>query len=460
MQKFSFVIIGAGPCGLGTAYRLQQLGISDFAVFEKENYAGGLATSFQDEKGFWWDIGGHVQFSHYEYFDGLMDQLLGNDWLYHNRESWVWLLDRFVPYPFQLNIHRLPAKQRAECLEGLRKIQKAKLAPPKNFEEWILQTSGAGIVKYFLNPYNYKVWAYPPKVLNTAWVGERVAITDLKRVEENIKKNRDDVSWGPNNQFRFPKVGGTGAIWKALAKKIPAEKIKFSHTVGHIDSNSHTITFSDGKTIAYEYLINTMPLDKFVQQSDFSGQIKKTTGRLLHSATHIVGIGLKGQPKADLKSKCWMYFPENNCPFYRVTLFSKYSPHNVPDINKNFSLMCEISGSIEKPVDEKNLVKAVIEGLKNTKLISDADEIISVWQYKTDYGYPTPSVERDEILSEVQPVLMKKNIYSRGRFGMWKYEVSNQDHSLMQGKEVVDFLVNGEPEITAWHPEVVNRKRK
>ena len=35
--------------------------------------------------------------------------LLGTDgWLYHDRESWVWIAGRFVPYPFQLNLHRLP----------------------------------------------------------------------------------------------------------------------------------------------------------------------------------------------------------------------------------------------------------------------------------------------------------------------------------------------------------------
>ncbi|HEV8292939.1 MAG TPA: hypothetical protein VGP94_13485, partial [Tepidisphaeraceae bacterium] len=39
-------------------------------------------------------------------------------------------------------------------------------------------------------------------------------------------------------------------------------------------------------------------------------------------------------------------------------------------------------------------------------------------------------------------------IYSRGRFGMWKYEVSNTDHSLMQGVELINRLFLDEPETT------------
>jgi protoporphyrinogen oxidase len=56
-MKYQYVIIGSGPTGLGAAYRLKELGIKDFIVLEKENYIGGLATSFVDEKGFTWDVG-------------------------------------------------------------------------------------------------------------------------------------------------------------------------------------------------------------------------------------------------------------------------------------------------------------------------------------------------------------------------------------------------------------------
>lgn len=51
------VIIGSGPCGLGAAYRLQELGIDNFVVLEAGAVAGGLSITATDEQGFLWDMG-------------------------------------------------------------------------------------------------------------------------------------------------------------------------------------------------------------------------------------------------------------------------------------------------------------------------------------------------------------------------------------------------------------------
>jgi len=454
------LILGAGPTGLGAAWRLEEIGKSDWILLEASLEAGGLSSSFVDEQGFTWDIGGHVQFSHYEYFDHAMEEFLGKDgWLHHERESWVWMRDRFIPYPFQNNIRRLPAQDLDKCLAGLVDITRNGHVKPANFREWILATFGPGLAEVFMLPYNFKVWAFPPELMNTAWVGERVAVTDLKRVLHNLVHAKDDVSWGPNNTFQFPKYGGTGAIWRACAARLPGEKLLFNTRVTRIDLEKKLAETADGRSFHYEKLISTIPLTELIKltgQTQFQPAAERG---LLYSTSHIFGVGLRGQPREELARKCWMYFPEDNCPFYRVTVFSNYSPNNVPDIRQHWSLMAEVSESPHKPVKQEQLLEAVIQGALNTKLIASRDEIVSTWYYRAGHGYPTPGLERDAVLAEILPFFEAEDVYSRGRFGLWKYEVSNQDHSFMQGVELVEHLLNGKEEITAQNPNLANSKK-
>jgi len=101
-------------------------------------------------------------------------------------------------------------------------------------------------------------------------------------------------------------------------------------------------------------------------------------------------------------------------------------------------------------VDGSRIVEDTVEGLISAGLIDreETRDIVSTWRHHAEYSYPVPTVERDQILSLVIPWLEERGIYSRGRFGMWKYEVANTDHSLMQGVELVNRLLADEPEET------------
>jgi protoporphyrinogen oxidase len=465
--KVRHLIIGAGPTGLGAAWRLEQRGIADWLVLEAGSVAGGLAQSIVDEHGFTWDLGGHVQFSHYEMFDQLMDDLLGVEgWLYHDRESWVWVRGCFVPYPFQLNLHRLPDGDRDVCLRGLEEAADtaSTCAKPRNFGEWIVQTFGTGIADVFMRPYNQKVWARNPELMDCQWIGDRVAVANVARVRENIRLGRDDVSWGPNNRFRFPRRGGTGAVWRTLARRLTsrpgrAGRLLFDAAVQHVDTRDRRVALTDGREFGYEQLISTMPLDRFVAISDLAGELRAAVHDLEYSSTLVVGVGVHGAPPPALVSKCWMYFPESNCPFYRVTHFSHYSPNNVPDPSTQWSLMAEVSESPHRPVDHANVVADVVRGLIATSLVSSERQVHHTWHKRLEHGYPVPSLNRDRGLDGIETMLRARDVYSRGRFGAWKYEVSNQDHSFAQGVEAVDAWLDGAEEVTLRRPDVVNARR-
>lgn len=433
------VIIGAGPAGLGAAWRLTELGYHNFTVLERDSYVGGLATSFMDSAGFTWDIGGHVIHSHYPYFDGVFEFVMQGEYFTHERESWVMVGDRFVPFPFQNNIHRLSQPIMDECFRGLTALGSGKKKHPSNFSEWITDTYGDGIAKHFMVPYNRKVWAYPLDKMSYQWVADRVAPVDVARVTENIDKKRDDVSWGPNAVFRYPKRGGTGDIWQRVAARF-AKKIRCNTEVASIDAKNRLIRLQNSGLLRYDQLFTTMPLDRLTQ---IVGGVAMPTdaGELKHSAVTVVGIGISGSVPENLKTKCWIYFPEATIPFFRATVLSNYSPFMAPA--GTWSLLTEISSSAYMPLAAGDIAAEVITSARKIGLIPESAEVVDVWSRTSFYGYPTPTLDRDAIVDPLLAALEKAGIYSRGRFGMWKYEVSNQDHTFMQGVDWVNQLTQG-----------------
>lgn len=451
------LIVGAGPTGLGAGYRLQELGHARFQLVEREDRVGGLARSFTDDKGFTWDIGGHVMFSHYDYYDRVFDEVMGSDFTLNNRESWVRMCGRWAPYPLQNNIRFLPAEVALECLVGLIRAQTNHLARPKdaaNFAEFIDRAFGDGLSARFMRPYNFKVWAHPPEMMNKEWIGERVSVIDYERALRNVVLGRDDFGWGPNNRFKYPLKGGTGEFYTRIGDRIRAAagpgSIRTGVGVRSVDIDRRAATLDSGETIAFDHLISAMPVDVLCSRV-LTGQIpeaiRRRASELRHSSGYIVGLGL-GRPCPSTKS--WMYFPESDCPFYRVTYLSNYSPAMTPDPSCHYSLLCEISASEFKPVDARRVVEDTIQGLENAGLLEPGErrDIISTWLWHAPYSYPTPTVDRDAILSDVIPWLDDRGILSRGRFGLWKYEVSNTDHTLMQGVEAVNRILHGTPETT------------
>ncbi|PLW15812.1 hypothetical protein PCANC_01371 [Puccinia coronata f. sp. avenae] len=494
------LVIGAGPTGLGAARRLHQLKNESYLVVDEQSEAGGLASTDVTAEGFLFDVGGHVIFSHYQYFDDMIHEALPNDsdWLTHQRISYVRSKNSWVAYPYQNNISQLPIEYQVSCIDGLIDAAEERsraVGKPKNFDEWIVRMMGVGLADLFMRPYNFKVWGVPTTLMQCEWLGERVAAPSLKLVVKNTLYKKEAGNWGPNATFKFPAHGGTGQIWKAVSRCIPQERFRFGRRLVSVDGQKRVASFDDGSTVAYNKMISSVPLDVFcglvdqekkapANESD-APSLKKIASELVYSTTHVVGFGIRGLPTGDMKGSCWLYFPEDDCPFYRVTVFSNYSPNNCPqkqaklktlqaadpamnaqvDLQSEkegpyWSLMLEICQSKMKPVDEPNIIKDSLKGLINTKMVEPNAEIVSIYHRKFDHGYPTPSLQRESQLKVLLPALQEKyGVWSRGRFGSYRYEVANQDHSCMIGVEAVDNILFGAPEMTLHEADWVNGRK-
>ena len=460
------LILGAGPAGLGAAWRLKELGHDDFLVLEASDRVGGLAASHVDPQGFTWDMGGHVEYSHYPYFDSVMERALRpEEWLHHERAAWVRVGGTFVPYPFQNNIHRLPPERFERCLRGLEERRPGG-PPPRDFAEWTLRTFGRGVAEAFLLPYNRKVWACPLERLGHQWVAQRVSVPDLERVRESARLRKDDVSWGGNSTFRFPERGGTGAIWEAVADRVGRGRIRLGREALAVDPAAGMVRLGDGLE-RFDLVFSSMPLDALaVRVQGLPEEVRRLCAGLRRASTHVLGIGVEGSLPEELSGKYWTYFPDDDVPFYRAEVYSSFSPWNVPDPGRHWSLLVEVSeaagttplpavpgayeapGTLGTPAPKEPVMQRTVEALIRLGWIRDERRIVSRFQRRVEYGYPVPTLDRDAVLGAVQPMLEGLRVFSRGRFGGWRYEAGNQDHAFMQGVEWADRVVLGGKEPT------------
>ena len=370
MSNPKIVIIGAGPTGLGAGYRLHELGYENWALYEKSDDVGGHATSHVDSSGFLWDEGGHVIFSHYPYFDRLVDEALGNEVHECVRESWIVNGKSWVPYPFQNNLRYMPKEVQLKCLMGAAKAAANGQGESANFRDWILATFGEGIAEAFMFPYNQKVWTTPLERMSKSWIGERVAVVDFKRLLENVLYERDDVGWGPNSKFKFPLHGGTGAIYRRIASCFPG-RVHTRKKLAEVDTVRRTVSFADSSGDTYDVLISTAPIDLLVQMlKPAQTELLDAAELLEHNNLLVLGLGLE---KPIQTSKCWIYFTEADMPCYRATYFSHYSPFNVPDGNteRYSSLMCEMSYKIGELPDASKVTEQVIGGLIRAEMLEE-----------------------------------------------------------------------------------------
>lgn len=462
-----FALLGAGPTGIGAAWRLSQGlpskngsaaqsdGWLPFLLLDESPSPGGRAASFTTPEGFTFDYGGHILFPHAEYAEliDLLDQVVP-EWHSSTPIRGVWMDNQIIPTPVQRNIHRLPLPTMAACLWGLwRRHPNGTSKTEPTLRQHLEAQFGKALTQHVMAPLNHKMWAQSPDDLGSAWSSHRsgskeknIPDVSVGGVLRNWLLNRDDPGWSAATTVRYPRQGGCGAIWDRVFASLPQRYRRLNSRVHGIDTASKRLCLADGSSVQYERLVSSIPLDVLLRLLRDQPNLQARAREFRATKVQLFGFGLRGAMPAVLKGVHAINVPSPEIPFWRLNFPSNFSPGNVPDPENTWSILCE--SSIAPGSDVRHEQGDIEKALRHMGLLPAQTEIVSVFSTALAHGYPAPFAGRDKLLNEVQQQLEQLDIFSRGRFGGWRYEVSNQDHSFMQGLEVIDRLRESKPEYT------------
>lgn len=405
MQKVKYLVIGAGISGLSFANFKKN---DDYLVLEQENIIGGLCKSFYD-KDYVWDVAGHFFHYHSEetkkFYNELMAEVPQRK---VEKCAKVYYNKNFMDAPFQYNIDQLDKNEFIECLTDL--YFASKNDSYSSFEDFVKKTYGEGIANKFLIPYNEKLYACKMNELEKESMGDFLPKLNFESLMNYYRgiKNRTY-----NDSFLYP-INGCSEIINKIAKRLDENRIRCNEKVIKVDLiNKNVITTKN--TYNYEYLINTMPLNSFLNVCDVLSNDVLNYNKVL-----VFNIGFNGE-SIDKKVN-WIYFPNNEI-FYRVGFYN-----NIAGTNK-MSIYVEISYKANEIIDIDNAFVQTLKDLKKVGLI-DKQKVVAYNSYIINPGYVHITRKSSEFKNKIFADYEKQNVYFIGRYARWEY--SAMDDSIEQ----------------------------
>ncbi|MDR1942281.1 MAG: FAD-dependent oxidoreductase [Endomicrobium sp.] len=425
------IIIGAGITGLSAAYFLKK----PYALLEADKQAGGLCRSFYNN-GFTFDVSGHFIHIKDEKIKNLVNALTGGlDEI--ERKAAIFLHGRFIPYPFQANLYYLDEKTKKECINGILKRENSDISTSMPFAQWCRAMFGRGITKYFMEPYNKKLWSYDLNKMTALWSGAFVPKPDSQEILKSAyEKNRN--KYGYNSVFYYPKTKGCQALIDGLLKKV---EVQTDCKIVEIDLKNKTVTTRDGQKLSFKRIISTQPLTQLIKQiKNVPQDVKQAAQKLICNSVRCINIGVKskyGVPKI-LKNTHWLYMPESKFPFYRVGLYSNVNKSLAPEGCYSFYVEC----SAMSPSPFELSAQKAERYLRKAGFIRDCDEIAALNAADIAHAYVIFDNNMQRCLGVINGFLNKNNIFSIGRYGAWEY--SFIEKNIKDAKSLAKKINDGE----------------
>ena len=211
------VILGAGPAGLGAAWKLVRRGCFDVTVVERAASVGGNAGSFEL-------CGLRVDYGSHRLHPSCSPQILadirempGADLLDRPRHGRIRLRGRWVHFPLRpldLLTHLPPSFLLGVTADALRKLGSPACAH-EDFRAVLEAGLGRTICRDFYFPYAQKIWGVSPEELDAEQARRRVSGNSLAKMAQKVMRAIPGFRPTGGGRFYYPR-NGFGSISEAF----------------------------------------------------------------------------------------------------------------------------------------------------------------------------------------------------------------------------------------------------
>lgn len=460
-MKKKVVILGAGITGLFTAYKLAQTERYEVIVVEKEEYIGGMATTFRHD-GYNLDFGPHKIFT---LIDGVFDEivrLLGDELIEIPKKSSIRLDGRLYSYPIRvkdliLGINPITGVKFVIGYVGSALLRKFTKTPDNTYEQWLINRFGNSFYSAVFKPYAEKIWGEPDK-LDAKLAESRVAIPDLKALLKGLISRKDNNPSVNAKKFYYPKNGIISlslAMRRVIEKK--GGKILTSSRADKIQIDQNRaeyveITGKDEKVrLNTDFLVSTIPINELISilSPAVPGHVRDAADNIMFRSLILLYLVVD---RNRILEDNWIFFPEKKYIFNRISEQRGFSPIMVPRGESVLcvEITCDLNDKIWNSSDEE-LFKHVIDGLEEAGLL-DRSKVKKFFSRRIATAYPIYRLgfqgEISKILSYVDGI---DNLITNGRQGLFNY--NNMDHCIEMGRVCAEHIISGRPKKVKWNIE-------
>jgi protoporphyrinogen oxidase len=428
MEKFDTIVLGAGLTGMSFAYHFNR----SVPLFERNPIPGGLARTIS-ANGYAFDLAPHLLHMRSPYLKSLVFNELNLDLQKYIRHSVIYFDSRIVPYPFELHLNYLSEKKRKECLQGIEELEKRDKKEDQTFQaesykKYALNAFGKGIARNYLLPYNRKVWDINPAEMTCEWM-KLIPTVNLEQIKKNAFE-KTEVKFGYNSEFYYPRENGVQALADAFAERL--DNIRLAEEVIKINTQKRVVYFASNKEVQYQKLVSTIPLQQLMDKTDIP-ELHQKAKKLRHTSVYMVNLVIKGDIPDTIH---WMYFPQPDFEFYRISFPKNYFPGCAPENEK--VLAVEV-GSQNHDLALDEIQKKIIEQIQKIPVFK-IREICLIHCEKIPVAYCIYDKFRTRIVNETLDILNDSGIKSIGRYGQWEY--STMEDAILYGKELAEEIIH------------------